>query len=499
MDTDGFAWLDSAEKNNVVESQPTEPDKVATGPEKKPSRFPHVLVTIFLILVIVGAVIAAIPTQTSTQTYSLSFSQQKPTLLLLSGQVDVTGTLEAISIENGTSQFFGIERLLVTGEMGTQVFNNTDLQIEEGQFIWWVTTPLEITETSGFIMVTDTFEEEKRTSITFFTNDPLDFEGHTSFLTTQNSTVRIDNQVFTEDLVIQLEGDFPTVHLGETIRFAITDTANIQIEKSGSPLLFEDLLENVIGAEDDIDLNVPHLPFDANGIAISMDINVTVDGSTLNYSYFCYSQGTYLVTVGDTISLDGICTLILTDKGFYVEEEGYDLVPFIPKKLIGFWPIAFGIWSITRFFLPKKKRFTRPYENTEKKSLKYWALFLHILFFLIAFYLWDREINNILGNSLLSLIYHEGVALFTLSSYNPLIIMIPFELISWFVAFLFIGLPLSISINSLLDIWWLYPYGKGIGKGLGNLTIWLLGSVYILFFLNILISPLLNAVIQQIG
>jgi hypothetical protein len=71
---------------------------------------------------------------------------------------------------------------------------------------------------------------------------------------------------------------------------------------------------------------------------------------------------------------------------------------------------------------------------------------------------------------------------------NPLPLMIVWEFMPWCIAILLIGLPISISINALLQIWFRSHREKGIGKGIGDMVTWLIGQAYIIFFLNISLS-----------
>ena len=499
METDGFAWDKSAGERESQGNNEELPKETPVPREKKPFRLVPLLITLVLFLVLMASIIAAFPSNPPPRYYPLSFSTPDPDTILFSGQIDLSGAIAGFSVEDGSSQIFGFDKLLLTGPMGTQVFTSTDLLITGGRVILRSDTNLDIVDISGFIMIMSTWEGENRTAITFFTVDKVHLEGQTSLIATENSSVIIDNQVYRGDFILQLEGIYQSVHMGRTMGLATNGTMDVTVQESSQPLYFEDLVDRVLEAKQDSDLNVPYLPMEARNIALFTTGDTIIEGHILNYSYFCFSRGTYTASVGDFVSIDGLCTLVLTDNGFYLQDTSYPLLPFLPKKLIGFWPIALGIWVITRFLIPKKKRYVRSYEKQGKKSLKIMAVFFHLLLFLVALYLWDHEIDTLLGRSVFTYISSKGLAAFSFATSNPLLLLIPFEFIPWLVGLLLIGLPLSISINSILHIWSFHPGGRGIGKGIGDLGIWLLGSVYILFFLNLFISPLLTTVIKHLG
>ncbi|GEM_PF-5484047 len=497
MEMDGFAWLDSAEKNGSPDPKLSSPGSSSSpAPKssprrKKPSRIPAIIITLFLSLIVIVSIAATHPLGYSPPVHHLHYHSLEPGRSILAGHMDLTGALSGFSVDNGQSTFYEVEHILLTGTTGSLTYANATLQIYGGHLVWWVDTTVDFVLPSGFLMIGSSWEGEAWTKLTVFTDSDLELTGHTSLLTTQNCTVTINNHTHTGNMVFQLQGDFTSVHTGDTIGLGVSNLPfNITSTPSSSPLLFEDLLDKVLKEEPDLDSTVPHLPVDANGMLLLTGTTGTtlVSGENLNYSHFCYSRGNFTALIGDDISIEGDSHFIITDKGAFHKEETSSYFPFIPHKIIGFWPIAIGIWAITRFFTPWKKKPGRPWENTESPSLKYWAAAFHLLLLLVSLYLWDREIHNLFGRSILSIIFSSGRGILTPSLANPLLLMVFWEFTPWFIGIILIGLPLSISINALLQIWSRSSRGKGIGKGIGDMLTWLIGQAYIIFSLNIALS-----------
>ncbi len=497
MEMDGFAWLDSAEKNEPSDQKLSFPNS-SPSPEaesspkgKKTSRIPAIIVTLFLSLLVIASIAATHPLGYSPPVYHLHYHSLEPGRIMLSGHMDLTGSLSGFSVDNGQSTFYEVDHILLTDTTGSLTYTNATLQINGGHLVWWVDTTVDFILPSGFLITGPSWEGETWTQLTVFTNSNLELTGHTSFLTTQNCTVLINNHTHTGNIIFQLQGNYTSVHTGDTIRLGVSNPPlHINITPSSSPLLYEDLLDKVLEEEPDLDSTVPHLPVDANGMILLTGANgiTLVSGGNLTYNQFCYSRGNFTAIIGDEISIEGTTHFIITDKGAFHKEKTNPYLPFIPPKIIGFWPIAIGIWAITRFFAPRKKKPGRSWENIESSSLKYWAAAFHTLLLLTSLYLWDREIDNLFGRSILSILLSSGQDILSLSLNNPLLLMVFWEFTPWFIAIILIGLPISISINALLHIWSRSSRRKGIGKGIGDMATWLIGQAYIIFFLNITLS-----------
>lgn len=497
MEMDGFAWLDSAEHNESLDKK-TPPSQSPSSPVpepsprgKKKSRIPAIIVTLFFSFIIIVSIVATHPLGYSPPVYHLHYSTPESGRLMLAGHMDLTGPLQGLSVDNGQSIFYDVDHVLLTGTTGPLNYTNATLQVVGGHLAWWIDTTVDFVIPSGFALTGSSWEDETWAQLTVFTDSALEIMGHTSLLITQNCSVLINNHTHTGNIVFQLQGDYTSVHTGDTIGLGVSPTPlNATITPSSSPLLFEDLLDTLLEEEPDLDSTMIHLPFDANGMVLLTGTTGTtiVSGENLTYSTFCYARGNFTAMIGDTISLDGDSHFIITDTEAFHNDTPSPYIPFIPRKIMGFWPMAIGIWAITRFFTPRKKKPGRPWENTERSSLKYWAAALHLLLLFTSLYLWDREIYNLFGRSILSILFSSIQDIFTPSLANPLLLMVLWEFTPWCIAILLIGLPLSISINALLQIWSRSSRGKGIGKGVGDMITWLIGQAYIIFFLNIAFS-----------
>lgn len=498
---DGFAWLDSAEHNESSDkkiSSPTasvSPMPEATPKRKKKSRIPVIIATLFLLLIITVSIVATHPLGYSPPVYHLHYHALESGRNMFAGRMHLTGPLSGLSVDNGQSVFYEVDHILLTGTTSSLNYTNATVQITGGHFAWWVDTTVDFVLSSGFLLTGSSWEEETWEQLTVFTDSTLELRGHTSLLTTQNCTVIINNHTHTGNIVLYLQGDYTSEHMGDTIGLGVSHTPlNITVTSSSSSLLFEDLLERLLEEEPDLDNTVTHLPVDANGMLLLTGNTGTtlVSGKNLSYNKFCYSRGNFMAMIGKMISIEGDSHFILTEKEAFHTDTPAPYFHFIPRKIMGFWPIAIGIWAITRFFIPRKKKPGRPWENTERSSLKYWAAAFHLILFFTSLYLWDREIYNLFGRSIISILVSSGHSIFTPGLANPLLLMVFWEFTPWCIAILFIGLPLSISINALLQIWSRSSLGKGIGKGIGDMATWLIGQAYIIFFLNIFLSLTTN-------
>jgi hypothetical protein len=115
---------------------------------------------------------------------------------------------------------------------------------------------------------------------------------------------------------------------------------------------------------------------------------------------------------------------------------------------------------------------------------------VHILLLGVAAYLWDREIQYIFGKSILAALQSlvQGGA----SGLGAWIVA-PFELIPWFAALVFIGLPVRILLATIGNFIGAGSLGDEAGKGAGVLATSLGGIAYIAFFLNVTLAPIVES------
>jgi hypothetical protein len=468
-----------------------------TEKKKKSSKI-LIAVTAILSIIIVGTIGFAFPIDHHSPIYNLEYSSDAPNATMLSGRVDISGRIYGYYGKNVNSSFINVEKITVeNGTKKINTFTNANLTIEKGNIEWWINSSTDINASfeSAFLVFLNSWDAQNETSMAIFTEENMWINTVRATIKTENCSVKIGDWKNYGDYTIELEGNFSSNHRAEAMWLALShreseENFSITINKSPSSIELEEMIEKFdeLNESEAKDMEIPPLPFDVNGAAIFADgdnRNATVEGNRVNFTHFCFCRGCFNATFSGKFLLDGKCNLILTDKGFYTNEESYWI---IPKKLIGLWPLAIGIWIMTRFIgksngMPKE---------TKNKKLKWITLVVHILLLITAFYLWDCEINCLFGKSLIPLITEKRI--FNIALTNPLIFIAPIELIPWFICIALIGLPIRILINSILKIWKIDREGKGIGKGIGDMATWFIGAGYILFFLNIIISPIMGLI-----
>ncbi len=461
--------------------------------EQKKKKLSKIIATVVLSIIIVGAVGFAVPVHRSP-IYHLEYSSDASNMTVLSGQVDISGKIYGYYGKNVNSSFIDVEKIIVENKE----FNNANLTIAGGDIEWQINSSINASFESAFLVFLSSWNSLNRNEmgIAIFTDENMWINATRAVIKTENCSVKIrnknNNHTYHGDYTIKLENElenFSSIHRAEIMGLALSNDSmgdfSLSVKKSSSSMELEDLIKKFgeLDENESEDTEIPSFPFNINGAAILTEGNAIIEGNRLNFT-FCFCRGSFNATFNNSFSMTGKCNLILTDNGFYTDEEGYFIVP---KKLIGLWPIAIGIWIMTRFIGKSSG------ETPKNKKLKWIALGFHILLLIMAFYLWDREINRLFGKSLIPLLISSGNEIFNASLTNPFIFIAPLELIPWSISILLIGLPIGILINSILKIWGLRE-GKGIGKGIGAMAIWFIGASYIIFFLNAIISPFMKMI-----
>ena len=110
---------------------------------------------------------------------------------------------------------------------------------------------------------------------------------------------------------------------------------------------------------------------------------------------------------------------------------------------------------------------------------------------ILAFILLDMEISYQFGSSILSslILLPQGSNVSLLS----IGIVAGLQLSVWCMGALVFALPIRAIVNSLLSYFGVGKDAKGIGKGIGALFIWILGTVYLKIFANIFMMILLSS------
>lgn len=185
----------------------------------------------------------------------------------------------------------------------------------------------------------------------------------------------------------------------------------------------------------------------------------------------------------------GSSPFVLLGPGFYTTASGFSLgVLAVPSLSIFLWLLAAGA-IVASFVL---KPIVAPQQAGGMGTIRLIGLGFHALALVLAFILWDAEIRQFLGTSLITLIT-SGQAQGAM-----LAITAVFELVPFWSALLLLGMPVRFIVNSGLKLGGLKK-ARGIGKGVGDLAAWGLGAPFIPFFLNGFISTIIEALSKAIG
>ncbi|EMR74420.1 hypothetical protein MBGDN05_00210, partial [Thermoplasmatales archaeon SCGC AB-539-N05] len=151
----------------------------------------------------------------------------------------------------------------------------------------------------------------------------------------------------------------------------------------------------------------------------------------------------------------------------------------VPIIIIAVWVLAAGIFILFHFFIKKEVD-----EGLDTKIKKF-ALIIHVILLVIAFILLDVEINYQLGMSIFGTL--SSMLQGTSSSLIPLAIVAMLQLGTWSLGCLCLGLPIRLTTNQILKLLGIGKGGKGIGKGVGALFIWIFAALYLKLITNIVL------------
>lgn len=220
----------------------------------------------------------------------------------------------------------------------------------------------------------------------------------------------------------------------------------------------------------------------ANGAMVLLQTNdtVAVDQSPQKFSRLGFARFSILeVTYAPATSglmIEGDCKLIFLGTHFYNAQakNNADGITF-PFELLILWIVALCVYMYIRFFL-------RPDINEDKDTMiKRYALIFHAIMLLIVFILLDREISYQFGISALDALSSQGLSL-TTGSFFAL------EVTLWMIGYAVLAFPIQILTRSGLRLIGIGKGGKGIGKGVGDLFIWVFCALYLQLMINILLS-----------
>lgn len=171
--------------------------------------------------------------------------------------------------------------------------------------------------------------------------------------------------------------------------------------------------------------------------------------------------------------LDGRAYFIMIDNEIY--ENVKKKISIFPAEMVIIWGVAIVIFILSSFV---KKGFFKEFD----KPFGGFAIAISILFFAISFYLWNNEINRLLGINIFYLLKNK------LTIYS--IFFISFSIVPYVVAIALIGFPSRIAVSSIFEIFGLSNIGKGIGRAIGFMMATFLGITWFSSIFKITLFPL---------
>ncbi|MBI2078202.1 MAG: hypothetical protein HYT80_07520 [Euryarchaeota archaeon] len=175
--------------------------------------------------------------------------------------------------------------------------------------------------------------------------------------------------------------------------------------------------------------------------------------------------------------------LLMGANGFYTTSKGVNFgFLAMPNLSMILWVVAAGA-IIAGFVL--KPALAGP-QLGGFGLIRLIALVFHGVAFLLSFLLWDNEVHDFLGTSLVTLFAEGGLSQGTTVAVTGL-----FEIVPYTLGLFMFGMPIRFLVNSGLKMGGLQK-ARGIGKGIGNIAVWGLGTPFIPFFLNGLVQPLVD-------
>jgi len=398
--------------------------------------------------------------------------------VFLSGAIAIDGNIDGIiaahDIEEGN--FSGAHEIIITDGITEKKFSNADMVIKGGD--GEIKVNLHIDEKFGYAIAV--FNSSNLTAMGILTRDTLNFRCNgDAVLHLDNSSIYVKNGTWNSsgNFDILLKGGFDTSINAKIFGFQTDNGINISLKKSNNS---DESVLNEFGIE------LPPLPFGLDEIFVISGGVVSIDGSSENIKNFSFFRGEGTAFVSKSIHLNMKAVLIIVDGEFYTEEKSTKIW-FIPDKIILFWPIAIATWIISAII---RKKYSSKMEDYDK-GMSGVAAVIHILAFAISFYLWDWEIRYEFGQSIISSVmaFAGGGSI----GIRELMI-VPLEIVPWFAAFTLIAMPIKIILSSIFSLIGLERVGKGVGKATGLIILFLAGVIYIPFFLNVTISPLIKGV-----
>ena len=425
-------------------------------------------------LIIISAVVSAYPNGMGVSgTHDVVYNGSED--IVMSGKIGIKGSIDGIAASNVSGGLFsGAGEIVVSDGSSVKTFFNENIIISGGNSELNLTAYID--EEFGCAVVL--FNTSNETSLGIITREAMNFScTGDAVLVVKNSNVSVGNGTWdgSGDFVVTLKGGFHASMNAKILGISADGALNLSVEKGRA---FDDKIL------DAFDIGLPPLPFDFNGFFAVSKGGLSVDGNPVTIKNFSFLRGAGTAAVsGNNMHIEMKATLIIIDGDFYSTERG-TILWFIPDRIIGFWPIAIAIWVVAYLV---KKRYMSKVEDYDK-GLSGTSMVIHALGLVISFYLWDQEIRYMFGGSILSAVAESLKDGFSLGQW----VVAPFEIVPFLAVMVFIALPVSIILSSIFGLIGFERLGKGVGKATGLLLLFFAGAVYISFFLNITLAPLIK-------
>ena len=393
----------------------------------------------------------------------------------MSGKIGIKGNIDGIVASNVSGEFFsGAGEIIVRNGSSVKTFLNRDFLVTGGDSELNLTSHINEEFGCAVILFNTSGDAPLEMAADGLIN--LSCTGDATLII-KNGSVSVGNGTWegNGDFLITIKGGFHASLDAKIFGISAEGPMKISVSKGGS---FDDTIL------DGIDIKLPPLPFSLNGFFAVSDGVLSVDGNPVTIKNFSFFRGDGTAVLEEkSIRIDMRAVLAVIDGDFYSTERG-TILWFIPDGIISLWPIAIAVWAITTLL---KRKYISKVEDYDR-GLSGLSVVIHVLAFAVSFYLWDRETEYMFGQSILS------AAVKSLSSGFSILdwMVAPFEVIPWLAAMVFISLPVGIILSSLFGLMGLERLGKGVGRAAGLLLLFFAGFMYVSFFLNITLSPLIR-------
>lgn len=219
-----------------------------------------------------------------------------------------------------------------------------------------------------------------------------------------------------------------------------------------------------------------------NGAMLFQQINdtLTIDRSPQRFSSTGFVRfRTLLITnigpsSGPTLQAD--CKICFLGNHFYIPraKQSSDGVVF-PFEILIIWILALCIFVYIFFFV-------RPAVNLVKDArMKRYALIIHIIAMIAAFLLLDYEVNDLFGISACTALFTQGASTLT----GTFLLL---EGLLWVLGYLIFAIPIQLLSYSVLRLLGYGKGGNGVRKAIGDISIWVFCGLYLLMFINAVLS-----------